>query len=90
VFRIIVLVKVFKIMVVLVLLRELQIELGTGAALLVLLHVAAAVLVAYKLRGRLRHGRRKQHECRLRTPGLGRDRDDSAASGPPAHGGDHG
>jgi hypothetical protein len=62
VFGTMVLVKVFKIIVVLFLLRELQIELGIATALLVLLHVAAAALVVYKLRGTTLHGRRKQHE----------------------------
>lgn len=86
-----VLVKVLGIIVVLALFRELQIQLGIGAALLVLLHVAAATaLVAYKLRGGTRHGRRKQHEHRLRDPQIGRNRCDPAASGPPVNGGGHG
>ena len=65
VFGIIVLVKVFGIIVVLVLLHKLQF--GIGAALLVL-HVAVATLVVYKLRAQTWHGRRKQHEHARQTP----------------------
>ncbi|AII11165.1 hypothetical protein EP51_44765 (plasmid) [Rhodococcus opacus] len=80
---IIILAKVFGIAIVLVLLRGLQVQLGIGVAMLVLLHAAGiAALVVYLVRRRTRHGRGKRHEHATAKLHTGWNHGGPAASGP--------